>query len=98
MNMSEIGDQHAVDELRNRRRISAGCIDNCDSQFGSPVQIDVVDAHSRTSDDLQARGTIEKLSRDTGRAASDDGVVLPDLRNEVRKRPSRLLDDFDGWL
>jgi hypothetical protein len=53
-----------------------------DAALGCGGHVDVVHAHARAADDLQSLRRGERLGRDLGLAADDEGVEVRDLRDQ----------------
>ncbi len=65
----------AEGQLNHGLRAGSRRIDDLDASLSSGFQIDVVNAHTRTTDDFEAiTGSLQDLSRQLGGTANDDGI------------------------
>ena len=58
--MAQQPEKRAEKKLRYRDRVAGGRVYDGDAQLGGSRNVDVVGAHSRSSDDAQARRVREK--------------------------------------
>jgi hypothetical protein len=96
--MAQEADQGAEEQLRHRDGISRWRVDDGDAQISRGVDGDVVDADAGAPHDAEPCRAREQLGGDPRRAPPHERVVVPDARQQLRRREGRHLVDEEARL
>jgi hypothetical protein len=96
--VAQKGDQRSEKQLDDCDGISSWRINDCDPESGGDIEINVVNADSGATNDLEACGLLEKLTGNPRRAAPDDCIVVSNALEELLSRECRNLVNLEARI
>ena len=87
-------EQRSEQQLRDGDRVAGGCIDDGHAKRCRRRHVHIVHADAGAPDDAKLRGGTQQVPADARRAAADDGVILGNACEQLRRRQGRHLVDL----